>query len=204
MKIAIVVLVILGIVTGPVFASPCNGTSVAYRARRSPPSRCCNDGFEDSLNHEKVLAVRSECVVELGLTEMPEEELVKNGETVACLIECVTKKHELADEHGDLLHEDLAKAVKDHFSVAEWKAPLLDGIIAECFKFAEEQHEEHPSEDGKCNPEGFYFSYCLWKSFTLACPEEMQDDSERCESIRGKLKSNEKVEHWNADIDEAK
>ncbi|XP_053685999.1 uncharacterized protein LOC128735543 [Sabethes cyaneus] len=184
--------------------SPCNETSAAVRAKRSHHSRCCNDGFEDSVNHEKVVSVRRQCAEEMGITEMSEEELLKNRETLVCLIECITKKHALADEKGDLLHEDLAKALKQHFSVAEWKTPLLDDFIKECFDYAEAEHEKHSDESGKCNPEGFHFGYCLWRHFTLACPEEMQDDSERCESIRGKLKSDESVSVWNADINERK
>ncbi|XP_021707988.1 uncharacterized protein LOC5567431 isoform X1 [Aedes aegypti] len=185
------------------------GTSQAFvpvfhRFRRSPSVRCCNDGFEDSINHEKVVAVRRTCAEELGLNEMSEEELLKNRENLVCLVECIAKKHELADETGDLLHEDLAKALKEHFSVAEWKAPLLDDFIKQCFDHAEEEHEKHPTEEGKCNPEGFDFSYCLWRHFTLACPEELQDDSERCEAIRGKLKSDEDVGFWNNDLDETK
>ncbi|XP_065073557.1 uncharacterized protein LOC135697699 isoform X2 [Ochlerotatus camptorhynchus] len=176
---------------------------VLNRFRRSPSARCCNDGFEDSMNHEKVVAVRRTCAEELGLNEMSDE-LLKSRENLVCLVECIAKKHELADETGDLRHEDLAKALKEHFSVAEWKVPLVDDFIKQCFDHAEEEHEKHAPEEGKCNPEGFHFSYCLWRHFTLACPEEMQDDSERCESIRGKLKSDEKISFWNNDIDETK
>ncbi|XP_058463568.1 uncharacterized protein LOC131437914 [Malaya genurostris] len=200
-KIVIKVLVILAVVTGPGYATPCNETSASYRSHRSPPLRCCKDGFEESLNHEKVQVVRRECAEELGLTAMSEDELLKNRKGLVCLIECITKKHDLADEKGELLQEDLAKALKEHFSIAEWKVPLLDGIISECFQFAEEEHEKHSSDDGTCNPEGFHFGYCLWRKFTLACPEEMQDDSEHCESIRGKLKSNDTEGLWNAHID---
>ncbi|XP_055534859.1 uncharacterized protein LOC129724194 [Wyeomyia smithii] len=201
-KKALVAFAILIVQFGFCLGTPCNGTTSSVRAKRNPPSRCCNDGFEDSVNHEKVVAVRRQCAEEMGITEMSEEELLKNRETLVCLIECITKKHALADENGDVLHEDLAKALKEHFSVAEWKTPLLDEFIHECFEYAEAEHEKHSEEGGKCNPEGFHFGYCLWRHFTLACPEEMQDDSERCESIRGKLKSDESVSVWNADIDE--
>ncbi|XP_055591679.1 uncharacterized protein LOC129743623 [Uranotaenia lowii] len=175
-----------------------------HRVRRSPSIRCCNDGFEDTVNHEKIVAVRRECAEELGLNEMSEEELVSNRDNLVCLLECIVKKHDLADEKGDLLHDDLAEALKEHFQAAEWKAPLIDGFIKECFDHAEHEHEEEGTEEGKCNPEGFHFAYCLWRQFTLACPEEMQDGSEKCDTIRGKLKSNENVSFWHNDFEESK
>uniref|UniRef100_A0A1Q3FRW7 Putative odorant-binding protein n=1 Tax=Culex tarsalis TaxID=7177 RepID=A0A1Q3FRW7_CULTA len=200
--LALVVLVAV-CCTGDASPTSQNSTGLRQRFRRNASARCCNDGFEDSENHAKVTEVRHECAEELGLSEMSEEELLKDREHLICLIECITKKHDLADEHGNLHHEDLEKAVHEHFSVAEWKAPLLDGFIKECFDEAEDEHSHHETEEGKCNEEGFQFAYCLWRHFTLACPEELQDKSERCEGIRSKLASNEKVSFWNNDIDES-
>ncbi|XP_055627361.1 uncharacterized protein LOC129769262 [Toxorhynchites rutilus septentrionalis] len=185
------------------FASPPALASVFRRSRRSSSFRCCNDGFDDTANHEKFTGIRQECAEELKLSEMSEDELLNNHENLYCLIECISKKYELADDQGNMLHEAMTEAVKEHFSVVEWKVPLLDEFIKDCFDYAEEEHVKHSTEEeGKCNAEGFHFAYCLWKSFTLACPDEMRDDSERCESIRDKLNSNERVSFWNNDIAE--
>ncbi|XP_058130655.1 uncharacterized protein LOC131286866 [Anopheles ziemanni] len=176
----------------------------APRTRRHAPMRCCNDGFDKSEVHAKFAEIKEGCVTELGLAEVPHEELFKNRENLHCITECIAKKEGIADETGALLHTDLASAVEQHMSSVEWKVPLVAGFVKQCFDQVDEKHSGFaPTDEAKCNPEGFEFVVCLWRQFTLSCPEEFRDDSEQCIELREKLTNNESLDELESDVDAA-
>ncbi|KFB47219.1 AGAP011368-PA-like protein [Anopheles sinensis] len=174
------------------------------RTRRHASMRCCNDGFDKSEVHAKFAEIKEGCVTELDLAEVPHEELFKNHEHLHCITECIVKKEGIADENGALFHTDLASAVEQHMSSVEWKVPLVAGFVKQCFDQVDEKHSGFaPTEEAKCNPEGFEFVVCLWRHFTLACPEEFRDDSEKCTELREKLTNNESLAELESDVDVA-
>ncbi|XP_049296938.1 uncharacterized protein LOC125770913 [Anopheles funestus] len=176
----------------------------APRVRRDASMRCCNDGFDKSEIHAKFAEVRMACIGELGLGEVPHDEMMKNHEHLHCITECIAKKEGIADENGELIHTDLAKIVMEHMSTIEWKVPLAEGFIKQCFDEVEAADSAfEPSDDAKCNPEGFDFVVCLWRQFTLACPEEFRDDSEKCVELREKLSNKEDVSGLHDEIEAA-
>uniref|UniRef100_A0A182QNQ2 Uncharacterized protein n=1 Tax=Anopheles farauti TaxID=69004 RepID=A0A182QNQ2_9DIPT len=164
------------------------------RIRRDASMRCCNDGFDQSEIHAKFAEVRTGCIQELGLGDVPHEEMIKNRENLNCVTECIARKEGIADETGALVHEDLSKVVLEHMSTIEWKVPLAEGFVKQCFDEVDAAHSDFaPTDEAKCNPEGFEFVFCLWRHFTLSCPEEFRDDSEHCVELRNKLANKEDV-----------
>ncbi|XP_050067538.1 uncharacterized protein LOC126556327 [Anopheles maculipalpis] len=176
----------------------------APRVRRDASMRCCNDGFDQSEIHAKFAEIRTACIGELGLGEVSHEEMMKNREHLNCITECIAKKEGIADENGELVHTDLARVVSEHMSTIEWKVPLAEGFIKQCFDEVEASDSAFvPSDDAKCNPEGFDFVFCLWRQFTLACPEEFRDDSDKCVELREKLSNKEDVSGLHDEIEAA-
>uniref|UniRef100_A0AAG5DQR0 Uncharacterized protein n=1 Tax=Anopheles atroparvus TaxID=41427 RepID=A0AAG5DQR0_ANOAO len=199
-KLLIVFCLLLAAVTAARFDRSIFGS----RIRRHAPMRCCNDGFEMSEVHAKFAAIREGCVKDLGLEEVPHDELFKNHANLHCITECIVKMEGIADENGAMLHTDLAKAVEEHLSSVEWKVPLVAGFVKQCFDEVDEKHSGFtPTEEAKCNPEGFDFVFCLWRQFTLSCPEEFRDDSEKCTELREKLTNNESFGDLHSDVDVA-
>uniref|UniRef100_A0A182Y733 Uncharacterized protein n=1 Tax=Anopheles stephensi TaxID=30069 RepID=A0A182Y733_ANOST len=174
------------------------------RVRRDASMRCCNDGFDKSEIHAKFAEIRTACIGELGLGEVSHEEMMKNREHLNCITECIAKKEGIADETGALVHTDLAKVVTEHMSTIEWKVPLAEGFIKQCFDEVESTDGAFvPSDEAKCNPEGFDFVFCLWRQFTLSCPEEFRDDSDKCVELREKLSNKEDVSGLHDEIEAA-
>ncbi|XP_049540512.1 uncharacterized protein LOC125954348 [Anopheles darlingi] len=198
------VLFLLCLVVVAVAAGQFERSALAFRMRRHASMRCCNDGFETSEIHAKFEEIRQGCLQDLGLEGVPDEEIHKNREHLNCITECIVKKEAIAEENGALVHTDLAKVVQEHMSTIEWKVPLVDGFVKQCFDMVDEAHKDfQPSEEAKCNPEGFEFVFCLWRQFALSCPEEFRDNSERCTELREKLTNNENIGAWRSDVDEA-
>uniref|UniRef100_A0A182N394 Uncharacterized protein n=1 Tax=Anopheles dirus TaxID=7168 RepID=A0A182N394_9DIPT len=112
----------------------------ASRVRRHAAMRCCNDGFDQSEIHAKFAEVRTGCIQELGLEAVPHEEMMKNRENLNCVTECIAKKEGIADEAGALVHTDLSKAVLEHMSTIEWKVPLAEGFVKQCFDEVDAAH----------------------------------------------------------------
>uniref|UniRef100_A0A182MX41 Uncharacterized protein n=1 Tax=Anopheles culicifacies TaxID=139723 RepID=A0A182MX41_9DIPT len=192
------------VVVGAVAAGRFERSVFAPRVRRDASMRCCNDGFDQSEVHAKFAEIRAACVGELGLAEVPHEEMMKNHEHLHCITECIAKKEGLADETGALVHEDLAKVVTEHMSTIEWKVPLAEGFVKQCFDEVEATDGAFvPSDEAKCNPEGFDFVFCLWRQFTLSCPEEFRDDSDKCVELREKLANKEDVSGLHDEIEAA-
>uniref|UniRef100_A0A182W1Q3 Uncharacterized protein n=1 Tax=Anopheles minimus TaxID=112268 RepID=A0A182W1Q3_9DIPT len=193
-------LVVVGVVAGGRFER----SVFAPRVRRDASMRCCNDGFDQSEIHAKFAEIRNACVGELGLADVPHEEMVKNREHLNCVTECIAKKEGIADESGALVHTDLTKVVTEHMSTIEWKVPLAEGFIKQCFDEVEAADSAFvPGDEAKCNPEGFDFVFCLWRQFTLSCPEEFRDDSDKCVELRDKLTNKEDVSGLHDDIEAA-
>nr|QXO35795.1 odorant binding protein Obp57 [Anopheles merus]QXO35797.1 odorant binding protein Obp57 [Anopheles merus] len=200
----VLILFVGALVVASVAAGRFERSVFAPRMKRGATMRCCNDGFEKSEVHAKFAEVRTACMEELGLGETTHEELIKNREHLNCITECIAKKEGIADEGGALLHTDLAKVVLEHMSTIEWKVPLAEGFIQQCFDEVELTDGAFvPSDEAKCNPEGFDFVFCLWRQFTLACPEEFRDDSEKCVELRDKLTNKEDVSDLHDDIEAA-
>ncbi|XP_052862102.1 uncharacterized protein LOC128268863 [Anopheles cruzii] len=178
--------------------------AIGARLRRGAPMRCCNDGFDTSEVHAKFEELRDGCMKDLALDGVPHEELVKSRENLNCITECIAKKEGIADENGALLHSDLAEAVREHMSSIEWKVPLVDGFVKQCFDTVDVAHADfQPSDEAKCNPEGFEFVFCLWRQFALTCPEEFRDGSEKCVELREKLTNDETADAFHNDVHEA-
>ncbi|XP_053679724.1 uncharacterized protein LOC128730676 [Anopheles nili] len=198
------VLILVSLLVAAATAGRFERSAFDARVRRDASMRCCNDGFDKSEIHAKFAEIRAACVEELSLQEISHEELVKNREHLNCITECIVKKEGIADENGELLHTDLAKVVVEHMSTIEWKVPLAEGFVKQCFDEVEEAHSSFvPTDEATCNPEGFDFVFCLWRQFTLACPEEFRDDSERCNELREKLMNKDDVTEIHSGVDSA-
>ena len=130
--------------------------------------------------------------------------LKKMKETVICTMECVGKQAGALKDDGDMLDDkkDFRDKTNQFLVIADWQKEFSEEFSKSCEELVATQPRE--PEEGKCNPFAARYTYCMWRKFTLACPNSFMNNSKRCQKIRKSLEkgsypqvrfNNEDLEH---------
>ncbi|XP_055907005.1 uncharacterized protein LOC129942186 [Eupeodes corollae] len=178
---------------------------------------CCNGSKADPAHVEVMKEVKKECIAQIRGASAPSydpfdcEQMKLLKEQSVCTAECIAKRFNLVDEHGDMKRESVLVNLRAKIGDNNvWKSEAVEGFVDKCLaelkaskeKSAEaaaalkkeSQPIEKESRDEKvgCNPCPLEFSHCIWREVVQGCPAESQIDSGKCKKIREGLAKGDK------------
>ncbi|XP_055856334.1 uncharacterized protein LOC129919474 [Episyrphus balteatus] len=170
---------------------------------------CCN-GKADEAHLEVMKEVRKECMAQVrgpnptSYDPFDCEQVKAMKEQCVCTAECISKRFNLIDEHGELKRElvlvNLRAKLGDQ---TQWKPEAIEGLVDNCLgelnatkemeaKKNESLEKESREEKVGCNPYPLQFYHCFWREAVQRCPAELQSDHGKCKKIREALAKGDK------------
>ncbi|GAB0089473.1 hypothetical protein DMENIID0001_040160 [Sergentomyia squamirostris] len=160
--------------------------------KRCKPKRsgwmCCRDQIEKTDTHDKLKEMKKQCYQEIRANHDDAEpfdmfsceRLKRIKEDTECAKECIAKKLNFLDDNGDFREDFVKDFFRNDYTEAEWAKEKSDEVVGKCLS---EASNEKRSDDKKCSSKPIKFYYCMWKEFSIRCPQDRKKDSRMCNRL---------------------